>query len=142
MKVLKISFCIIVVLLLTQCTAIVEGGLRSSLIGSWEAYQVIDLETGEETLTDEGDFIFFIFEDRFCNSFTLEDDGSMDTYYFDGSSSSDASDGEWEYEFGDITFIFNDGDTLVRGFSQNEDVLVLPDTIAGKAKSISFLKVQ
>ena len=142
MKILKISFFILAVMLLTQCTALVEGGLRSSLVGSWEAYQVIDLETGEETLTEEGGFIFFIFENRFCNSFTLEDDGNLDTYYFDGSSTSDSDDGEWVYEFGDITFKFNDGDSIVRSFSLSEDVLVLPDTIAGKAKSISFLKVQ
>ncbi len=130
------------VLLLTQCTAIVEGGLRSSLIGSWEAYRVVDVESGDEVLVDDGGLIFFIFEDRFCNSFTLSDDGDLDTYYFDGSATSNDDDGEWEYEFLNITFRFNDGDSLVRSFDVSEDVLTLPDTIAGEAKSISFRKVE
>ena len=142
MKVLKFAFAVIGILLLTQCTAIVEGGLRSNLIGSWEAYQLVDVETGDEINVNDGGFIFFLFEDRFCNSFTLSDDGNMDTYYFDGSATSDDDDGEWLYEFGDITFIFNDGDTLVRSFSGDAEVMTLPDTIAGEAKTISFRKVE
>lgn len=138
----KALLLLVVVISLYQCTALVEGGIRQSLIGTWEVSEVLDVESGDISYVADGDLVFIMFENRFCNSFTLFDNGDLDTYYADGSFTSNDDDGTWEYEFLDLTLRFNDGDTLVRSVSVSEEILTLPDTIAGSAKSFTFLKVE
>ena len=138
----KLLFLPLIVLVLSQCTDLVEGTIRQSLIGTWEVAEVMDIESGDISYTADGDLILFLFEDRMCNSFSLSDDGSLDSFYADGSSSSDDNDGTWGYEFLDLRFNFNDGDTLIRSFSVDSETLIMPDTIAGKAKSYVFIKTE
>ncbi len=124
-------------LFLPSCTSIVEGSLRSSLVGTWEAIQVVDDATGNIVDKEEGDVIFTLFEDISCNAITLEDDGNFNTFY-DGINNSTIENGTWEYAFLDLTLNFDNGKSLVRTISINGDILTLPDTIGGIPKSVVF----
>ncbi len=131
---------ITVLLSLASCTDIVEGSIRSSLVGEWEAYLVEDVNTGEIDNKDDGDLILVLFEDSFCDAIQLSDDGSFRTFYHN-STVLDDENGLWEYAFLDLTLSFNDGNTLVRNVSINEDELTLPDTIAGNPKVVTFRRI-
>ncbi len=124
-------------LILPGCTSLVEGSLRSSLVGTWEAIQVVDDATGNIVDKEEGGFIFTLFEDISCDAINLEDDGNFNTFYT-GVSGGTIENGSWEYAFLDLTLTFDNGKTLIRQISINEDILTLPDTIGGVAKSVVF----
>lgn len=127
--------------LYTGCTALVEGTIRDTLVGNWEAISVMDVESGDVKIKEDGDEILFLFENKLCDAFTLESGGDFNTYYADGGFTLEEN-GTWEYEFLDLTLSFDDGKTLVRSVEIDGDLLILPDTIGGRAKVVTFLKFE
>ena len=127
-------------IVLSNCTSIIEGSLREGLVGSWEAFEMYDV-MDQDTIIDPFFGFTAILDDHGCDSFTLEEDDSFFTYYQKGGSTTGSNAGNWEYAFTNLTFTFDDGEEIVRQITLNGDVLMLDDTIAGRPKIVTYLKV-
>lgn len=137
----SLSILLLLSLLLSSCTALIESGLRDSLIGTWEVFEMVNETTGVTTNIHD-DPILIMFENKFCNGVTFNSDDSFETFYSDGTNALEPNSGTWLYEFGDITLTFEDESSWFGGFAISEDVLTLPDTIAGQPRTFMLSKVE
>lgn len=99
-------------------------------------------ETTGAVVNIHDDPILIMFENKFCNGVTFNEDDTFETFYRDGSFTPEPNSGTWLYEFGDITLTFSDESTWSANFGLSESTLTLPDTIAGQPRSFMLNKVE
>lgn len=134
---MKYLFFATIIIIAASCSSIVDGAISESLEGNWEAFEIIDVPNND---TLRSNSFSFTLGGRACDAFRLFDDKSFNVYYQNGSSINGINTGIWSADFNDLTLDFDNGSSMTRTVTIEDDILTMPDTIFGIAKIVRFEK--
>lgn len=121
------------------CADIIDGLAQNNIKGTWNLTTIEDVATGKITDVNEFSLTTRIFNNREGNALLF--DGSNFNVFYQIEGSGSEIDGSYNVDVTTLTLNFNDNTKLVRSIlSAGETELILSDTIASKAKKLTFVK--
>jgi len=134
---LSMSTLVVLMLLFSSCSALVDGTFRQNFIGCWDSISYVTISTDQEVSLPIFGFDMLEHEG---DSFEASVDGTFNMFYQQDPEFITAS-GTFETDFGDVTFTFDDGSIIERSILlAAETELTLSDTLNGQAIKINFVE--
>lgn len=130
---------LLVCISLYACADIIDGLAQNNIKGTWNLTTIEDVATGKITDVSEFSISTRILGNKEGNAILF--DGSNFNVFYQIEGSGSEIDGSYNVDVTTLTLNFNDNTKLVRSIlSAGETELTLSDTIASKAKILTFVK--
>jgi hypothetical protein len=139
LKIMKYFVILILSLTCYSCADIIDGLAQNNIKGTWNLITIEDVATGNITDVSEFSISTRILGNKEGNAIFF--DGSNFNVFYQIEGNTSEIDGSYTVDITKLTLDFNDNTKLVRSInSVGETELILSDTIASKAKTLTFVK--